>query len=965
MELAAGTKLHGFTVRYVQQIPEIKGTLYRMEYDKNGADLIWLDRADDNKTFCIGFKTIPQDDTGVFHILEHSVLNGSRKYPVKEPFVELLKSSLQTFLNAMTYPDKTVYPVSSRNDQDFLNLMDVYLDATLHPLCATDPHAYRQEGWHYEMESTDGPVIYNGVVFNEMKGAYADPDTTAQAEMNKLLFPDTCYRWESGGEPSHIPDLTYENYQASHARFYHPSNARIILDGAVNLDAALAKLDEYLAPFDRIDPDADIPIQAPVTPDECTVSYEIGPNEDPTDKVILCGGWVYGTYADTELTIALEVLCQLLAGSNESPICKPILEGGLAQDVNFYAMSGMQQNFLAFQARNTTLENKERVWQVLENTLADLVKNGLDHDRLHAILNRQEFGARERDYGGMPRGLVAALQTYNTWLYGGDPADALRFDDTFASLRKKIDEGWFETLIEKYILHSNHCAKLTMVPSKTIGEEKRAAEAARLAAVKATWDDAQIKAVMDEFAALRQRQATPDSPEQLASLPVLNLSDIPEKAPWTACTESTIAGRPVLHYDLDTDGITYLNLFFDLSDLTIEELTQVPMLCHVLGELATEHYDSLALHSFIEGNLGRFSVDSGNFCRFGDLKSAMPQLIVSMGLLEGGKEAAKVVLKEVLQTSKFDPIQVYNMVRQARIGSEQQIINRGDGMGVTMANASISAKGVVDDALGGLSQHRYLQATEKSFNDNGEDICAGMADLCRRIITKDRVLVGITGAMDEDWIASILADLPDGAMGPQAEYAIAPAKRLGLQIPANVGFTARVGNAYAVADQLPGASRVVSNLLTYDYLWNEVRVKGGAYGTGMRVGNDGSLMFTSFRDPNCPQSLDTFAKATAALRAAAASGQKLDKYIISTIGDLDPLLTPRITGSRAVGLYLSGMTEEKNQALRTAVLHTTPKDLEDMADLIDKSAEVSSTVVVGGQAALDACGDKLTAREVL
>ncbi len=964
-ELKPESRIHGFVVRYAQELPEIKATLYRMEYEKNGADLVWLDRADDNKTFCIAFKTIPQDDTGVFHILEHSVLNGSDKYPVKEPFVELLKSSLQTFLNAMTYPDKTVYPVSSRNDQDFLNLMDVYLDAVFRPLCVTDPHAYRQEGWHYELDAPEGDLTCNGVVFNEMKGAYADPDTLVMAGIGRLLFPDNCYRHESGGHPDHITELTYENYKASHARFYHPSNSRIILDGAVDLDAALAKLDSVLSAYDRIDPDADIPMQAPVAPEEMTERYEIGPEEDSTDKVILSAGWVYGTYEDQERTVACQTLAQVLCGSNEAPLKKVLLESGLAQEVELSPMDGIQQNYIQLVVRNTSLEKKERVWETVERTLRDLAEEGLDHGRIRALLNRQEFTAREKDFGGMPRGLVYALTTLDSWLYGGDPAQNLCFDGVFRSLREKIDQGWFEKLLREVFLDNPHRARLCMVPSKTVGEEKQEAERQRLARIKTGWDPARIDQTIAEFQALRSRQERADSPEALAALPVLSLSDIPEEAPALRQAVGQVDGAALLHQDVDTDGITYLDLYFDVSDLPLADLQKLPLLGRLLGQLATERYDALALRSRIEGSLGRFSASPVTYALAGNTRDCLPMMAISVALLDHRKGDAREIVKEVLHTTRFDAAQVYSILRQSRIAAEQMVINRGNAAAAMRAMAAWSAQGAVDEALSGISQLRWLQSAEKSFDGAGAAFCGELSALCDRIFTRDRATLSLTGSMDEAWLKDILSDLPAGAVGQRADYAPSAKVAEGFAIPAEIGFAARCGSLTSLGLSAGGASRVAANLLTFDYLWNEVRVKGGAYGTSLRVTSDGYVSLTSFRDPSCAQSLDTFCGAGAALRAFCGSGEAPVKYIISTIGELEPLLTPRMEGTLAASMYFSGRTQADRQELRCQVLHTTIEDLRAFSEALDRICENSTVCVVGGQAALDACGGKLERREQL
>ncbi len=964
MELRAGAKLHGFTVRYSQELPEVKGVLYRMEYDKNGADLVWLDRADDNKTFCIAFKTIPQDDTGVFHILEHSVLNGSEKYPVKEPFVELLKSSLQTFLNAITYPDKTVYPVCSRNDQDFLNLMDVYLDAVLHPLSASDPHAYRQEGWHYELDSPDGELTCNGVVLNEMKGAYADPDTLADAGLMGLLFPDNCYGYESGGHPDHVPELTYENYLASYHRFYHPSNSRIFLDGDMDLDAVLAKLDSFLKDFDRIDPDADIPMQSPVAPAERAEFYEIGPGEDREDKVLLSAGWVFGDWSEREKVYAADVLADALCGSNEAPLKKALLEAGLCQDVSMSVTSGIQQNLVDLLVRNTGLDKKDQVWATVRRVLEEQAA-GLDHDRLRALLNRQEFAVREKDFGTAPRGLVYALNSLDAWLYGGDPAQPLRDGELFASLREKVDQGWFEAFLREVFLDNPHQARLCLIPSRTAGEEKRQAERARLAAVKAGWSEEERKKVVDDFKALRARQERPDGPEELASLPRLALSDIPAACKPLPYWTGELEGRALLHQDVDTDGILYLDLHFDVSDLPLTELVKLPLLGALLGQLATAKYGVLELQSRIESGLGRFAVAPASYARAGQTGRATPLVTVSAALLEHRKGEARELISEVLRHTRFDAAQVYNLLRQARISREQAVLGRGDVFAALHGSAAWSARGAVDDAFQGVAQLRWLQKAEREFETNGTALCGELSALCEKLFVKERVTVSLTGRMDKSWLRDVLSDLPAGGMGAPAVYLPAVHAAEGYSISADIGFAARCGNLTALGEKPTGTALVAAQLITLDYLWDEVRVKGGAYGTGLRIRDDGDVFFTSYRDPRCGRSLETFTGAGAALRAFCGSGEAPDKYIISTVSNLEPVVTPRMEGVRAAAMHFTGRTQADRQRQRDEVLGTTLDGLRAFSGILDQVCETASICVVGGQEALDGCGEKLEKREPL
>ena len=949
--------MHGFAVRYCQPLPELRGTLYRMEYEKNGADLVYLDRPDDNKTFSIAFKTIPSDSTGVFHILEHSVLCGSEKYPVREPFVELLKSSLQTFLNAMTFPDKTMYPVASRNDQDFLNLVDVYMDAVLHPLSVTDPMGFRQEGWHYELEAPDGELTRNGVVYNEMKGAFVDPDEVLSFELGRRLFPDNCYGFVSGGHPEHIPELTYESYLANHARYYHPSNSYIFLDGQMDLDAVLAKLDSFLCQYDRIDPDADIPMQKPVHPEEGTAAYEIGPEDDGTDKVLVGEGWVYGAFNEQERSMACAVLTQALCGTNESPLKKAVLEAGLCQDLSLGNYDGIQQNYLVMVARNTSLEKKDELVRTVYRVLEEQAK-GLDHAELHAILNQVEFASREKDFGRMPRGLVFAINAMESWLYGGDPAQNLSFEETFASLRRRIDEGWFEKLLREVFLENGHTARVVLVPSKTLGQEARERDKAELAAIKAGWSEAETKKVMDEFAALRRHQSEADTPEALASLPLLSLSDIPETTPALPYHVDERGGRPLLWQDVETGGITYLDLYFRADDLTMEELDKLPVACQLLGKMATETHGALELASLIREKLGRFEVSVT--CPETPDGKAVPMVNVSVAVLPERKAESLELLREILLTTSLDDTAaVYNLLRQARIGLEQGFMSAGSSYAVIRATAGLTAAGAVGDAISGVGQLRWLQSAEKSFEADGKAVTEAFGALLRKLFVRGRVTVSLTGPADDGYVKGALELLPEGGPGASTAYGALDLQAEGYTIPAGIGFTGFVGRLRNAGREYAGSMRVAAQLLSLDYLWNNVRVKGGAYGVTLAVSPMGSVAFSSYRDPNCAGSLDIFAGAGQVLREAAESGETLDKYIISTIGGLEPYMTPRQEKARAASMYFTGRTQADLLRQRSEILHTGPADLTAFADALDAMRAHAQTCVIGGQNVLDACGEKL------
>ena len=949
--MKAGDIIHGFKLNYSQPLPEIKAVLHRFTYEKNGADTIWLERDDDNKSFAITFRTVPEDDTGVFHILEHSVLNGSEKYPLREPFVELLKSSLATFLNAMTAPDWTTYPVSSRNDKDFLNLIDVYMDAVLHPLSLKDPHSFRQEGWHYELEEPDGELTINGVVFNEMKGAYTSCDSVIRDRLNRLMFPDTCYGKDSGGDPDHIPELTYEMYKKNHHRFYHPSNSYIFLDGKVDLDSVFAKLDGFLKEYDKINPDSDIALQKSVSPAEETAYYPIGPDEDEANKALIGRGWVYGTFDEVQKNLAVTVLNEVLAGSNEAPLTKALLDAGLCEDVSLERSQGGRQTYCMLIVKNCDPAKKDEIWRIADEVFARQAKEGLNRRRLSSVLSHIEFLNREKDFGGISKGLVYGLNSLDSWIYGGDPAEALCGEALFKPLREMIDEGGFEALLKEIYIDCPHKASIVMLPSKTVAEEKREKEKQRLAALKASWSKEQVQQTIDDFKRLRERQNTPDTPEQLATLPRIGIGDIPEKRTPVPLTVTEKSGVTVLHQDVDAGGISYLRLNFLLDDLSDEELGRASLLAHLMGNVETENYSVTELDSEIDENLGRLSIFTQVHSGRGGFA---PLLTVSMAVLEEHKGDALRLFDEIVGRTKFtDEKYILNLLRQYRIELEQSAMMAGNAFAARRASATLSEAGAVREAMQGISRLRLLQGEEKNFS---KENLAWMEALRRRIFTRDRLTLSLTGDMDEAWLKQFVSLLPSSPKGEKAEHKPLPGCAEGFLIPSEIGFAARSA-LLPHADR--GALKVASQFLTYDYLWNTIRVKGGAYGTSFSATDSGTMEITSYRDPNAAQSLDSFMKTADALKAFAASSDDLTQYIVSTIGNIDPLRTPRSIGPEADWMYFSRTTQQELNSEWTQVLTCDKQKLSEIAEAIREACNASAICVVGGKSSLDACGDKL------
>ena len=948
-----GTVIQNFRVTNVRALAELGCNLWEMEHEKTGAQLIWLDRADENKTFGIAFKTIPEDSTGVFHILEHSVLCGSDKYPVKEPFVELLKSSVNTFLNAMTYPDKTVYPISSRNDKDFLNLLDVYMDAVLHPAIYNKPEIFRQEGWRYELREGQAPV-YQGVVFNEMKGAYATADTVLEYAMNGLMFPDNCYSVESGGHPEYIPDLTYEQFIVNHQKYYHPSNSRIMLCGSVNIQDALAHIDAYLKDYDRQTADFPIAMQQPVAYKEEKVSYEIGTEESPEARTIVSCGAMLGKFDEQEKLYAAAVLKDYLAGDNDAPLKQAILSAGLGQDVKVNLHDGIQQNWMSWEVWNTDEDKVETIKQTVEKVLTDLADNGLDKNNLEACFNRFAFRLRDRDGGWASRSLSEALTTLDSWLYGGDPAQYLLCEDVLNSLEAKLGTDYYAKLIRELFLDNPHKAMAILVPSQTLGKEKQEKEAARVAAESAAWTDADKARITEEGEILTKWQQTPDSPEDLATMPMLELSDIdpvPKKLP-VAVTEKN--GTPVLVHEV-TNGLVYLNLYFDVSDLTLEELPAATMLMELLGKLPTSKYTSAELQMLTKQKIGKLNFDENAY----DGKKLSVQLNAHLVSLANQKEDAAALLCEILNNTAFDDIALLkNLLNQTMMHQQMVFVGAGHRFASLRASAMATGRGAAEEALYGSTFIQWVKAQCAADDTGLQTLAEQLKTLAKKAFCVKRMTVGVSNNA-EALVETVVAAFPEGEAAGEANYAPMAVTQVGLPIPAPIGFAAKASNIRNHGGSFHGSTHVLANILRYSYLWNEIRVQGGAYGCGFSGNNNGDMFFHTYRDPQPGRSLDVFDKAADFIRGYCAETEDLTPMILGAFSAADPLLNTQRQIMVAEGRYFTGTTYEDTCRISRELVGTTKEDLLALTVALEQIAKDNAVCVVAGQPLLDACGEKL------
>lgn len=949
--------LHGFTVTRVRHLTDIRADMVEMVYGKNGARLIWLDRDDSNMTFSIAFKTIPADDTGVFHILEHSVLCGSRKFPVKEPFVNLLQTSLQTFLNAMTFPDKTMYPVASRNRKDFLNLVDVYMDAVLHPAIYDRPETFRQEGWHYEW-TPDGRLTCNGVVYNEMKGAYADLETQLATQLNRLIYPDTCYRFDAGGIPDHIPELTYEQFLACHRRFYHPSNAYIILDGRINLDEVLCLLDGYLRDYDAAPVDFDIPDQPSRVPSFYQGEFAADEAESDGLRSQYTAGFLYGTFRDREKALAMEVLGDVLCGTNESPLRKAVLDEDLAETISFSGSEDASRYQLAvLTARN--LDDLPRLRQTLRRTLEDLAESGLDRSQLHASINAMEFSMRERDYGSTPRGLVYAMVMMDTWLYGGDPAAKLELGDIFDRLRSKVDTGYFEDLIRAVLLDNPHRAEVCLSPSATLGRERQAARQTAWDRLADSWDETQKQRIADQQELLLQRQRSADTPEQLATLPRLSLSDVSDTPDPLLLDRREMDGRTVILSHADTDHIVYGDLYFDVGDLTEEEISAAAFMANLLDEMDTSRRSNSELQRLLKADLGAFSTGLHPYGRLGQTDDATPYLVISFSVLESKLDRALSLVGEILDDCLFrDGQRAGQLLRQKKLAIYENIIDSGNFYAAARVSACYSARAVINEYAVGLAQYRWLCRAEKQLVAGPESLLGQMESLYRRVFTRDRLLVSLTG---DEAVTAPFARRLIGAIRPgpapvnRQVYRPLPFCRQGIIIPADVSFAALGNNLCRHHLTYQGHMGVASAVLSYTYLWSVIRVQNGAYGAAMSVGDLGEVRLTTYRDPNPAASLEAFLAAGTHLAENTPDSRALESLIIGAVGETDPLKTPRGRGKLAAVCHLVGADDDHFRRLRREMLTTRPEDLTAFARQLQELCAQAAICVIGGRDQVEKC----------
>lgn len=951
--------LYDFELIEEREIPELnsRGRLYR--HKPTGAELLSIESDDENKSFGISFRTPPSDSTGVAHILEHSVLNGSRKYPVKEPFVELVKGSLKTFVNAFTFPDKTVYPCASQNLQDFYNLIDVYMDAVLHPLIP--PHILDQEGWHYELEDLEGEMIYKGVVYNEMKGVYSDPDSLLEDACQQSLFPGHVYGLNSGGDPAVIPNLTYRQFVDFHHSYYHPSNARIYWYGDDDPEERLRRTSEYLKEFQALEVASDIPLaEAFSQPVWVEKAYAVSDEEQA--KHYICLNWLLTENADPETNLALNILHHILIGTPASPLRKALIDSGLGDDLVGGGLEWhLRQLSFSTGLKGVAGGDLDKVEKLVEDTLDRLAAKGLDPDTVTASMNTVEFSLRENNTGQFPRGIFSMLKALTTWLHDGDPFALLAFEKPLKAIKTRLDAGeaYFEGLIERYFLGNSHRSTVVLKPDPSLNQRLAEEENARLQSVRARMSEEELRGVIENTKKLKAIQETPDTPEALATLPVLELADLDKENKEIPIEVSRIRDAQVLFHDLFTNGILYLNLGFDLHRLPPEYIPYLNLFADGLVKMGTNKQDFVKLSQRIGQQTG--GISPGLFVNTIHQTEMSTAYLMLNGKATVDKTGEMLtIMQEILLETNFDDRERFKQILlESKASLESTLIPSGHSYVNRRLNGKQHEAGWVSEQINGVSQLYFLRQLQKEVEEDWFTVVAKLTEM-QQILFAQRALICNVTLEAGDWeqvqpqLAAFVEALPAAAVDVQTWQPDFEKQAEGLSIPAQVNYVGSSTHLYDHGFSLHGSIAVIKNYLRTTYLWEKIRVQGGAYGAMVVFDiNTGVLNLLSYRDPNLLTTLDNFAGVPGFLRSLELSDGELTKGIIGAIGEIDAYLLPDAKGYTSMARYLTQFDDDVRQTYRAQILGTSQQDFKDLADVLQVAWQDNQIVVLGSAEAIE------------
>lgn len=939
-----------------EEMPELNSTGYLLKHKKTKAKVALIANGDENKVFTIGFRTPPSDSTGVPHIMEHSVLCGSEEFPVKDPFVELVKGSLNTFLNAMTYPDKTVYPVASCNDQDFQNLMHVYLDAVFHPNIYQEEKIFRQEGWHYELESEGGPLIYNGVVYNEMKGAFSSPEDMLDREIMTTLYPDTPYFYESGGDPKHIPELTYEAFLAFHQKFYHPSNSYIYLYGDMDMAEKLDWIDRnYLSRYQYLEVDSSVRRQEPFAGmKEREVDYPISAEESAKSQAYLSYSAVVGDSLDAELYLAFQVLEYALLSAPGAPLKQALLDAGIGRDILSSYENGIAQPYFSVIAKHADPEQKEAFLETIRRTLTEIAEKGFDRKALQAGLNFYEFRYREADFGNYPRGLMYGLQMFDSWLYDEtQPFLHLRALDNFAKLKERVDQGYFEGLVRTCLLENTHTALLILRPVPGLEAQEGAHVERRLQDYKDGLGPAALRALAEETAALKAYQDEPSSPEELAKIPMLKREDIRKETAPLINEELSVDGTTLLHQEIFTGGISYIRLLFDAGSLPDELIPYMGLLKQVLGFVDTENYSYGELFNEINCHTGGIVPGINLYGDMRDRERFRVMFEFRVKVLSERTDFAFAMLREILKRTRLtDKKRLHEILSQVKSRLQMYLTSSGHSAAAMRAMAGFSRSARLNDRMNGIAFYQTVEELEQHFEERADEMIGKLSLVMRCVLRPENLTVSCTSKKDgleavKKEIPALKKALCSDALTdlPKQKESGCTVEKEGIMTPSAVQYVARAGHI----SRYTGAYRILKVILSYDYLWIQIRVKGGAYGCMSGFGLYGDSYLVSYRDPNLGQTNEIFEKTAEYVEQFDADERDMTKYIIGTVSDLDTPLTPAAAGARSMSAWLTHTSVEDLQKIRDEILTASPADIRALAAGVRELLAAGSLCAIGNE----------------
>lgn len=940
------------------RVEDVQSDGFILRHKKSGARIAILSNNDDNKVFYIGFRTPPEDETGVPHIIEHTTLCGSKKFPVKDPFIELAKGSLNTFLNAMTYPDKTVYPVASCNDQDFKNLMDVYLDAVFNPNITKYEEIFKQEGWHYELTGKDDELKINGVVYNEMKGAYSSPDEVLSSQIYRSLFPDNTYSKDSGGNPEYIPKLTYEAYLNFYHKYYHPSNSYIYLYGDMDVVERLEWLDkEYLSLYDYKKVNSEINKQPAF--DEIKnveTQYSITMDDSQENKTYLSYNRVVGDSLDEMLYQAFDVLDYALVSSPGAPVKQALIDAGIGDDVYGSYDAGILQPVFSFVAKNANASQADEFESIIENTLKEVVKTGINKEALLAGINSSEFKFREADFGQFPKGLLFGLNCLDSWLFDDmKPFIHLECLGTFAKLRKAVDTDYFEKLIQEYLLDNTHGSSVTVKPKRGLGNEREEALAKELSDYKASLSDEEIKKLIEDTEHLKKYQEEPSSDEDLRKLPMLTRADMKKNAMPFSNIEDELLDVKVVRHDIESNGIDYISFLFDAGDFAQSELGYLGFFTNALGLVSTERYSYTDLANATNIYTGGISTGTASHPDIKDRNNFVFKFEVKLKVLEKNLDKALELMEQMLLSSDFtDTKRLGELVAQIKARLQANLSSSGHLVAAMRSMSSFSRYALYQDELKGIAFYRSICRIEKELSESPKSVSDKLAAIVKKLFARNRMLISFTGNNEaygnaKPLLKKVIAGFNKmSAVGNQAEVHFNTAKEAFIDA-SQIQYVAKTGDFICEGYEYTGALRLLRIILSYDYLWINVRVKGGAYGCMNTFLRSGESYFVSYRDPNLSDTLDVYDRIPEYIKSFSPDERDMTKYIIGTFSALDTPMNPEAKGSRSLSAYLEGITYEQIQKERNEILNAQPEDIRRLADLVEAVLKKDSICVIGNE----------------